>query len=223
MYKSFLIPIFFIVSYVCLGQTEVVKNVGDFTSLRVFDKIPVILIHSESPRIEIFGNKSEDVQVINKNGELKVRMSTLNLLSGDDTVVKIYYSEINNIETSEGSSVKSEEEIESQTLTLNAKEGAAITLTLNVEQLNIRVNSGGVINASGNTIDQNILITSGGKYLAKNLNSENANINLTAGGNSVIYASKSVIATTRAGGNIDIYGSAEVQQKSILGGTITVH
>lgn len=59
---------------------QTVKNVGTFSSLKVYDKIPVVLIPSTSNKVEVNGKKSSDVEVINKNGELKVRMTTTNLL-----------------------------------------------------------------------------------------------------------------------------------------------
>ena len=51
-----------------LGFAQVNKNVGDFTAVKVFDKISAQLVPSSESKIEIKGEGAEKVEVVNKNG-----------------------------------------------------------------------------------------------------------------------------------------------------------
>ncbi|MDR2122659.1 MAG: DUF2807 domain-containing protein, partial [Flavobacteriaceae bacterium] len=128
---------------VCAQQT--IRDVGDFTALRVFDKIPVTLISSSESKVEVSGIKHEDVEIINKNGELKIRMIPLKFLSGDDVTVKVYYEKLDDIQASEGAVIKGSDKLNADLLSLNAKEGAKIEVKVNVRKINAKVNSGGGI------------------------------------------------------------------------------
>ena len=58
-----------LLSQITFGQ--VTKNTGSFDSVKVFDGINVELIPSSENKIEIVGEKANDVEIVNKNGELK--------------------------------------------------------------------------------------------------------------------------------------------------------
>lgn len=224
MKKLFLVGVFFMgLSYIFSQSAIVMKDVGNFTALRVFDKIPVELISSSNNKVEVTGTKREDVQIINKNGELKVRMTTLKLLAGDDVKVRVYYEELKDIQASEGATVKGTERIEGRVLSLNAKEGAEIALNLDVQKIVAKVNTGGEISVTGKAKDQDIVITSGGNYHSKNLDAQNTVVSINAGGNAEVTASGSLDAKTRAGGVIDVYGHPKhVKKKSFAGGKINI-
>ena len=57
-----------------LGWSQVSKDLGEFNSVSVFDRISVQLIPSNENRIEISGTRADEVELINKNGTLKIRM-----------------------------------------------------------------------------------------------------------------------------------------------------
>src|SRR5437868_5930277 len=81
---------------------QVAKETGSFDSVKVFDKINLELIPSSENRIEITGNNAEEVELINKNGELKIRMPLGNMFDGDDIKAKLYFKNIQTIDASEG-------------------------------------------------------------------------------------------------------------------------
>lgn len=65
MRKLFLVGAFFMgLSYIFSQSAIVMKDVGDFTALRVFDKIPVELIPSSKNKVEVTGAKRDDVQPV---------------------------------------------------------------------------------------------------------------------------------------------------------------
>ena len=211
----------FILATSSLFAQKVTKNPGEFTSVKVFDQISVQLIPSDESKVEISGNRAEEVEVINKNGELKIRMPFGKLLQGETIEATVYYQKLQTVEASEGSYVNSETPIKSITFWLSAKEGAEIKIVLDVQKANIKLNSGGKIRLRGTTENQDIAITSGGELNAKEFSSKQTKVSVSAGGEAEVYATDLVDAKVNAGGDIYIYGSPkQINQKTVLGGNI---
>jgi hypothetical protein len=211
----------FILATSSLFAQKVTKNPGEFTSVKVFDQISVQLIPSDESKVEISGNRAEEVEVINKNGELKIRMPFGKLLQGETIEATVYYQKLQTVEASEGSYVNSETPIKSITFWVSAKEGAEIKIVLDVQKANIKLNSGGKIRLTGTTENQDIAITSGGELDAKEFSSKQTKVSVSAGGEAEVYATDLVDAKVNAGGDIYIYGSPkQINQKTVLGGNI---
>ena len=213
-----------IIAFVLLSQittAQVTKNLGDFDELKVFDKINVKLISASENKVVITGDRADDVETVNTNGELKIRMPFPKLLSGNNIVVKLYFKNIESITASEGSSVSSETDFKQTILALNAKSGAEIKIALNVDKVNVKANAGGIIKISGKATNQDVVITSGGILKAKDLHTTQTTISVSAGGKSEIYATTLVDAKVKAGGSIYIYGKPkQINKEVFIGGTI---
>lgn len=202
---------------------DVTKELSSFTEIKVYDKISAELIPAEQNRIEIYGSKSQDVEVLQKNDELKVRMPFTQTLKGDDIRVKIYYNqELEEIEVFEGSFITSTQAIKTSDLEITAKEGGEMRLEIAVEDLEVKVVSGATIFLNGSvsgTMD--VDIKAGGTLEAKDLNTKKTKVSVNAGGSAEVRATDFVKAVVRAGGTIDIYGKpAKIDQKTIAGGKI---
>lgn len=199
---------------------QVTRNVGDFTSLKVYDKITVVLIPSNENKMEA-SDDTADLETVNKNGELKIRMAPAKILQGSQVSVKVFYKNLNDIQASQGSAVSATEEVQSKMLSLTSNEGSKINLPLKTKTLNAKLNSGGEIVVTGNADHQDVLVNSGAKYSAKNMESESAAVTANAGGFAELNVSDSVSATTRAGGIIDVYGDPNDRKvKNVIGGKI---
>jgi len=220
MKNIFFTAVMLLGTQVSFGQIQ--KNVGDYTSLKVYDKIPVELIKSNSNRVEINGEAENDVEVINKNGDLKIRMSTLNALKGDKVKVKVYYNKsINDIQASQGSLINSQDKLKTTSLKLTSNEGSSIKIDVDTDKLNVKINSGGEAIVNGKTSVLDVIANSGGKFFGKTLKAKTANLTTNAGGEIEANVSEVVDSKTRAGGNINIYGSPKVKSdKKFAGGNI---
>lgn len=217
--KKLLIGVAILFVQVSFGQ--VTKNLGDFDKVKVFDKLSITLIHSSENKIVIKGSRESEVQVVNKNGELKLRMPFPKLLSGDDISIQLYYKRIESIDVSEGSIVSSKETFKQTTIDLNSKEGGEINVILDVDNAKVRAVSGGTIKVSGEASNQVANLGSGGILRAKGLHTSQTTISVSAGGNAEIYATTLVDAKVNAGGYIYIYGKPkQINQKTVLGGRI---
>lgn len=217
--KKVVVVAFAIVSQITFAQ--VTKKIGDFNQLKVYDKLKVELIESSENKVVISGNRENEVEVVNKNGELKLRMPFPKLLSGEDISIKLYFKSIDGITASEGSYISSDAVFKQTILDLSAKEGSEIYLELDTQKANIKAVTGGTIELIGKAINQDVNIMSGGSLRSKGLKTSQTTITVSAGGNAEINASVLVDAKVKAGGSIFIYGKPkQINQQTILGGTI---
>lgn len=205
-------------------SAQVTKNLGDFSTVRVFDQINVTLVKSSENKIVINGSKANDVEVVTKNSDLKIRMKLSKLLKGENIEATLYYTgNINTVEASEGSFVGSQDTFKGTAFELNAKEGATIKLDLDVAKLKSKANSGGILEITGTAKNHDLSITSGGIFKGKTLTTTQTTVSVSAGGEADVYASEFVDASTKAGGDIDVYGNPkQVNQKTFAGGSIDI-
>lgn len=206
-------------SSIAFGQIQ--NKVGDFTKVTSFDQIDVFLIKSDENKVIIDGKEANEIELVNKNGELKIRMPLTKLLQGDNISVTVYFKKIEAVEANEGSRIACSETVNSTSFDIIAKEGSEVKLILDVEKLNARVANGSKIILEGKASTQDVLVNSGGIYEAEKLVTSQTTITANAGGQADVFATDLVDAKVRAGGEITIYGQPkQINQKVIAGGTI---
>ncbi|WP_016989603.1 head GIN domain-containing protein [Flavobacterium sp. ACAM 123] len=200
---------------------QVTKDLGDFNTVKVYDRLTVTLIESTENKMFISGNRQAEVEIVNSNGELKIRMPFPKLLSGEDISIKLFFKNIDAIAASEGSYVSSEANFKQTIMDLNAREGAEIKVDLDVEKVNVKAVTGGIIELSGKALNQDVTLMTGGILKSKELHTSQTTINVSAGGNAEIHATALVDAKVRAGGSIYIYGSPkQINKETLFGGSI---
>lgn len=204
-----------------LSFSQIEKEVGDFIKVTSFDKIEVNLIQSNENKVVLNGSGSEDVEVVNKNGELKIRMPLLKILSGGNVSAIVYYKNIDALEANEGSRISSDEVLKTTNFDIIVKEGAEIKVKMAVSRVSIKVSSGGKVYLSGKATNQDAVLGSGSVLEADKLITRQTIITANSGAEADIFASELVDAKVRAGGNITIYGNPkQINKKIIAGGEI---
>ncbi|WP_418264456.1 head GIN domain-containing protein [Flavobacterium faecale] len=207
------------ISQITLAQ--VTKNLGDFSTVSVFDKLSVKLIPGSENKIVINGARASEVETVNNNGELKLRMPFPKLLSGEDISIQLYFRNIDGINASEGSIVTSDAVFKGTIINISAKEGAKIQADIEAEKVNVKAFTGGIIELSGKANNQDVNLTSGGSLDALDLHTSQTTITVFAGGIAEIYATTLVDAKVRAGGTIYIHGKPkQINKATVLGGKI---
>ena len=203
------------------AQTE--KKVGDFHKVTTFDQITVELIASEENKVELSGTNSEEIEVVNNNGELKLRMPLTKLLKGNQVKAKVYYTDLDAVEANEGSQISNEASIKSTNFDIIAKEGAKIDISLDVAKATVKITSGGIVKTAGIAKNQDVVISAGAIYEGKDLTTEQTSISINVGGEAAVFATQLVDAKARAGGEIMIYGNpTQVNKKTFAGGRIKI-
>mgnify|MGYP002712972169 CR=1 FL=1 len=220
--KTLLAIILIGLSTMGFAQHPIEKNVGDFNEIKVFDLIEVNLIQSNENKVIIKGKDTEDVEIINKNGLLKIRMKLDKIFNGDETFVAVYYTHIDVIDGNEGAFIVSNELIKQDSITLKTQEGATIKVGLDVENLDTKAVTGGIVETRGRAKKQTVVLNTGGIYKGKDLETKQTLVKVQAGGEASVNASYFVDASVKVGGDIYIYGNPkQIDQKTTLGGNIT--
>lgn len=215
--------VFCLLAYTTFAQKPVEKQVGDFEEVKVFDLIEINLIKSTENKVVITGVDTDDVEIINKKGKLKIRMKLDRIYDGTQTFVEVYYTKIATIDANEGAVIVSNETITQPYLELKAQEGGRIIVGLEVENLDCKAVSGGIIEASGKATHQDVVLNTGGIYEGEKLVTEQTKVKVSAGGNATVSASVLADAKVRAGGFIEIHGNPKtVKKDKLFGGKIKV-
>ena len=64
--------LFLLITSLAFSQTE--KKLGEFNKVTSFDKIDVTLIQGTENKIILHGASANEVEIVNKNGELKINI-----------------------------------------------------------------------------------------------------------------------------------------------------
>jgi hypothetical protein len=221
--KNLLVTVFFLATTLIFAQNPKNKNVGDFNEVKVFDLIKVSLVKSDENKVMITGEDVDDVEIIIKNNTLKVRMKFDRSFDGTKTFVAVHYTDLKVIDANEGAIVVGNELITQDNIELRAQEGASIIVGLDVNTVNVRAVSGGIVETRGKANTQDITLNTGGIYEGRDFETKNTTVKVRAAGEAEVNASDSVDARITAGGTIDIYGDPQiVTKKHTFGGSISV-
>ena len=214
----------FCITLTLTAQNNQDKVVGEFKEIKVYDRIEVELIKSDENKVSVSGKNSEDVVIVHKKDVLKIRMTLEEAYDGDETTVKVYYTNLEIIDSNEGAVVKSSEPIEQFELEIKAQEGGKVNLSVKaLKFLDIKTVSGGTIEVSGDSKNQTVDVNTGGSYEGKDLITEITTVTIKAAGVAHIHATEEVIAKVRAGGSVYVYGNPKkVDENTVLGGKIII-
>lgn len=219
MKPYFLFLLFF--SFLVSSQTPVSKTLGEFSELKVYDLINVELIQSTENKIEITGEDTSNVFIVQKNDILKIKMDFNKSFNGNKTFVKLFYTKIDIIDVNEGAKVVSESLFKQYELELKVQEGGDISVITDTKLLSIKSVTGGTIKVSGTTEFQNIKIRTGGIYEGASLQAVNSEIKIKAGGEADVKSSELIEVRIVAGGDLTIHGSPKtVKQINMIGGRV---
>jgi len=217
--KRLILVFFVVLAQFSFAQTTIVLK--DFDDVKVFDKLGVTLIASNETKAVITGTEQSKVEIVNKNGLLKIRMPLTKMMSGDEAKVTLYFKQIHTIDANEGSVVTCADTFKQTSLDLSTQEGAKISVALDVDKTTIKAFSGGIVTATGKAVTQLASINSGGILKATGLETSQTTVSISAGGSADVNATTLVDAKVKMGGTIFIYGNPkEIKQETLMGGSI---
>lgn len=219
--KNLSLIITFAISLALNAQETIETTVGEFSTVKVYDLINLKMVKSDENKVVISGKNKKDVEILNKNGKLKIRMKLEESYDGEDTIVVLHYTSVDVIDANEGAKVEVESVIDQFEIDLKTQEGAEITAKLKTTYANIRAVTGGVINATGSSKNQDISIYTGGIFNGEELITEQTEISVNVAGEAYVHATEYVDVRIKAGGDVFIYGNPkQVDESRVLGGRI---
>lgn len=210
------------ISSQAIAQKANTKSLEKFTELKVYDRIVVTLVKSNENKLVITGDDRDEVDISNKKGLLKIKMEFGNFMDGDEAKGTLYYTEdLTLLDVNENAKIISEETFTGSKVDIKGQEGGIIDLNVSLDEAYVRSVSGSEITLTGSSNKQEISVNTGGKAYCKDLNTNDTEVTVMAGGRADVKASEEVIAKVKAGGSIYIYGNPKIVKKDkVFGGKI---
>ncbi|MBT8293424.1 MAG: DUF2807 domain-containing protein, partial [Eudoraea sp.] len=118
----------------------------------------------------------------------------------------------------EGAKIVCNELVEKENITIRAQEGAQIKIGMDVENVEMKAVTGGIIEASGLAKNQIIVLNTGGVFEGRELLTEVASVKISAGGEAELYATEKLDINVKAGGDVYVYGNPKDVNKTTLAG-----
>ncbi len=225
--KSALVFTILFYSFSLFSQYEV-RELTAFNTLEVSAGIKVILYNSDRNYAEITTSKGdlEDLETEISGNTLDIAWASSSwgsFMSNRSAEVKLYFTNIEEIDISSGSNVTSNEVINSASFALEASSGAYAALAIECKDLTIDISSGASVNLEGKTVDQEVDISSGASYKGLDLISENTDISASSGASAKIYVTAHLSAEVSSGASIKYDGnpkSSDIDDDKWSGGSI---
>jgi len=213
---------FLLLSIGTIGTAQEISiDLDNFNKIEVTRGLKVNLTSAKENKAVIIGNSRDKVKVNVERGILKVSSGLNQLLETDNTLITIYFKDLQNVEARQNSRVEFCQKITQPLLILKSREGSDIFANVEIENLVAGLATGGSITVIGKADIQEIDVKAAGDFRGENLLGQNVNIKLTGGGTANINAKNYVNAAVRAGGIVHIYGNPEELIENItFGGTI---
>ena len=225
MKKIFFICVL-LLSYSIKAQSTITKNIGDFSTLKVYNGIELELIKSNTQKLEITGEKSDKVKIKSVNNTLKISLQfslkpSDNAANGKVLVKLFYTNNIAIIDANEGATITGKDLIQEK-LEVNAQERAFINLTTKLSSLKVRTSSGGIVKLSGTAKNQDVDLDLYGIYHGYNMKvSGNTSVKAGTGAKAEILGGETLNAKVSFGGSIFYKGNPKViKDKKVIGGII---
>ncbi|MDG2444489.1 MAG: DUF2807 domain-containing protein [Flavobacteriaceae bacterium] len=220
--KNSIITLLLITSISSFSQKIITKKIEDFYKIKVYNGIRLELLQSNESKIEISGDKADKIKIKNTEGILRVSLRFPELLAGDKVNVKLFYNkDIQTIDGNEGSKIIGKG-INQTHLEVKAQEGASIKLDIKTKHLKVKSVTGGVIDLTGTSKNQDIELDLYGVYHGYNLFTSNSStVKAGTGSKAEVYAGETLFAKVSFGGSILYKGKPEViKNKKMAGGII---
>ena len=134
------------------SQSGQKRELGEFYELKVYDGINVVLAKSNRNFLEISGENSQNVVVVNRSGTIKLKMEFLKKFKGENTIINIEHkTPVFLIESQRGSKIIIKDTMDQPTVYFKTSFGGQINAQLNVKKVRSNSVFGGVIQLTGKT------------------------------------------------------------------------
>lgn len=203
-------------------EAEITKNLGDFSTLKVFNGISIELIEADEQKLEVYGEKSDKVKIKNVNNTLSLSLKFPEINADGKVNIKLYYKKKIDVIDANGGVTITGNSINQSKVEIKSQERAFIDLAIKVKYLTVKATSGGIIKLSGETKVQDIDVDLYGVYHGYELKvSGNTSIKAGLGTKAEIATGDTLKAKVSFGGSIFYKGDPEViKDKKVVGGII---
>jgi Putative auto-transporter adhesin, head GIN domain len=187
----------------------------NFTDIKVSQGIDVYLTSNNATNLTVEADENiiDLLKTEVNNGTLKIYFEK-NVWRATSRKVYLSVPTLNSIVATSGASVKFENTLKADKLSLRATSGADIYAHLVVTDLNSATTSGADIKISGSAKNFEASATSGSDIKAANLKADFVTARVTSGADIRVYALKEINAKATSGGDIKYSGNPRVVNKT---------
>ena len=192
---------------------QTTRNLSYFNKLSASSSVKVKLIKSNEHKVEFKMTSGDEDRLITevKNDRLivKIKSKSFGWNGNAKAAVKVYYTELNEVDVSAGASVKGEEVINATNMEVSVSSGARADLEVESEKIYAEVSSGGRIELEGSAKNGKYEASSGGFIDAVSMVCDNVDAEASSGGQMKVHANKKLNAEASSGGSIKYRGEAD--------------
>lgn len=199
------------------------RDVQGFNQVN-FEGLGTVLINQgdrESLEIEAEDNITPQIRTKVEDQTLKIDFRTMTLHPTQPIILRLTVKDLKALDLSGSANV--------QISNLNTKQleltfdgsGAGKIEGLRADDLKTTVSGAGKINAAGSATTQEVHITGAGEYLAGDLQSKDANVDVTGAGKATVRVSDDLNVQISGAGSVGYYGNPRVTQNISGVGAVT--
>jgi hypothetical protein len=211
MKKIYSICLFLLASTILtFAGNDETRSLDKFNTISVAGSVKVILVkgNSNKAEIETVNASTDDLITSIKNGQLKIKFkdSKGKWINNKKAIVTLTYRNIEGISAAAGSSVKSDDILETGDLYINVSSGAMTKLEVQTSELRLSVSSGGSLILEGQADEADVDVSSGGSINGRDLKAQYVKATASSGGAAKVWAVKSFKANASSGGTVKYKG-----------------
>jgi len=199
------------------GQQSREVPLNNFSEIHVNTGIELIITQGTAESAKIVADESLiDAIVVQQSGNSvtvnwKLLKSTKKRWLNRTAKVLITYKNLNILEASDGSSVKTENAVKTGILDITVSSGAIVSARVECPQLRLKTSSGASAMLSGTAAKFKLESSSGSRVNTLELITDYANVTASSGADVKVNVSKGLESTANSGGNIRYKGSPVVE------------
>lgn len=222
MMKKCIFLTLLLVTVFTTAQEKITKKIGNFTTVKAYNGIELELIKANEQQLEITGSKANKVKIKNINGTLKLSLKFPEISADGHAIVKLFYNKnLQVIDANEGATITGKN-IKQEKLEVRSQEKAFINLVVDVQELEVKTSTGGIIKLTGSTNNQTVDLDLYGMYHGYKMKVSNkSKVFAGTGAKAEVNSGKVLTAKVSFGGTIFYKGNPEtIKDKKVAGGVI---
>lgn len=184
------------------------RKLDDFSSIKASHGLEVHLIpdNKEFVVVEADNNLFQTIRTEVSGDELEIYADE-QIRRAKSKKVFVHYKEIDEVRSSSGSHVYTDDLLRSKSLILTASSGSHQKMEISTSRLNSKCSSGAHISIEGKSQKATFKASSGAHIKAKNLTTDDANADVSSGAHITFTVLEHLDGEASSGGHIYFYGN----------------
>lgn len=193
------------------AQVSETRSLSSFSSVSVGESINVELVKGsqEEALVEVRGADLSDVLTDISGDRLRIRMDGNRNFRNVTVNIRLTYVSIDEIDVSSSADLISKGPLVSEDLDIEVSSSGDAILEIEVTNLNIKVSSSGDLDLSGSATYQRVEVSSSGDYNAYDLESEEAELDVSSAGDAYVNVSRRIDAKASSAGSVVYKGNPD--------------